>query len=60
MAADRRTVGQICLEKWNERERIKILSLLNQRFEEYLQEPGQAGPLDVCLARLAERNRQLK
>jgi len=36
------------------------LALLNQRFEEYAQDPGQAQPLDACLARLAERKRQWK
>jgi hypothetical protein len=36
------------------------LALLNQRFEEYLQDPDQARPIDACLARLAERNRQWK
>jgi putative addiction module component (TIGR02574 family) len=36
------------------------LALLNQRFEEYLQDPDQARPLDACLARLAERKRQWK
>jgi hypothetical protein len=36
------------------------LALLNQRFEEYVQDPGQAQPFDACLARLAERKRQWK
>lgn len=36
------------------------LALLNQRFEEYLQDPDQARPLYACLARLAERKRQWK
>ena len=36
------------------------LALLNQRFEEYLQDPDQARPLDACLARLAECKRQWK
>ncbi|MBV8277190.1 MAG: addiction module protein [Verrucomicrobia bacterium] len=36
------------------------VALLNQRFEEYLQDPEQVLPLDACLARLAERKRQWK
>jgi putative addiction module component (TIGR02574 family) len=36
------------------------LALLNQRFDEHLQDPDQARPLDACLARLAERKRQWK
>ena len=36
------------------------LALLNQRFEEYVQDPGQAQPFDACLGRLAERKRQWK
>jgi putative addiction module component (TIGR02574 family) len=36
------------------------VALLNQRFEEYVQDPGLAQPLDACLARLAERKRQWK
>ena len=36
------------------------LALLNQRFEEYLQDSGQAQPLDACLGRLAKRKRQWK
>jgi putative addiction module component (TIGR02574 family) len=36
------------------------LALLNQRFEEYVQDPGQAQPHEACLARLAERKRQWK
>ena len=36
------------------------LALLNQRVEEYLQDPDQARPLDACLARLAEHKRQWK
>jgi putative addiction module component (TIGR02574 family) len=34
------------------------LALLNQRFEEYIQDPGQAQPLDACLARPTERKRR--
>ena len=37
-----------------------IVALLNQRFEEYVQDPTQAQALDSCLARLAERKRQWK
>jgi putative addiction module component (TIGR02574 family) len=36
------------------------LALLNQRFDEYIQDPDQAQPLDACFARLAERKRQWK
>jgi hypothetical protein len=36
------------------------LALLNQRFEEYVQDPTQAQPLDACLGRLAERKRRLR
>ncbi len=31
-----------------------------QRFDEYVRDPDQARPLDVCIARLAERKRQWK
>ena len=36
------------------------LALLNQRFEEHVQDPGQAQPLDACIARLGERKRRWK
>ena len=36
------------------------LALLNQRFEEHVQDPRQAQPLDTCLGRLSERKRQWK
>ena len=36
------------------------LALLNQRFEEYVQDPTQAQPLGACLGRLAERKREWK
>jgi putative addiction module component (TIGR02574 family) len=36
------------------------LALLNQRFEEYVRDPGQIAPLEASLASLAERKRQWK